>query len=160
MPVIAEQAVMSPLEEFGLLVGPEVGLHLEKMFQCGLLKSALCLTESSKGRGDGGGLARGGLHGGGEFQSGCLDFRAVLLALFFVGLLERVQNRVLLGGDFKMLMHPEMQSEFRLFVVCRGQTVPPPRGAGGNEQCGCTPQGNHGTPFHRRKNGGAERLGP
>ena len=130
MPVIAEQAVMSPLEEFGLLVGPEVGLHLEKMFQCGLLKSALCLTESSKGRGDGGGLARGGLHGGGEFQSGCLDFRAVLLALSFVGLLERVQNRVLLGGDFKMLMHPEMQGKLRLMGMLGRESVEPP-GSGG-----------------------------
>lgn len=106
MPVIAEQAVMSPLEEFGLLVGPEVGLHLEKMFQGGLLQCALCLAESSKGCGNCGRLARGGLHGSSEFLSGRFDVCAVLLSLLFIGLLERVQNRILLGRDIQVLMHP------------------------------------------------------
>ena len=106
MPVIAEQAVMSPLKEFGLLVGPEVGLHLEKVFQCGLLKRTLCLAESRKGGGNCGRLARGGLHCGGEFLSGRFDVGTMLLPLLFVGLLERVQNCILLGRDIQVLMHP------------------------------------------------------
>ena len=130
MPVIAEQAVMSPLEEFGLLVGPEVGLHLEKMFQCGLLKSALGLTESSKGGGNGGRLARGGLHGVGEFLSGRFDVGTMLLSLLFVGLLERVQNRILLGRDIQVLMHPEMQGKLRLTGMRGRESVQPP-GSGG-----------------------------
>ena len=130
MSVIAEQAVMSPLKEFGLLVGPEVGLHLEKMSQCGLLQRTLCLAESRKGGGNCGRLARGGLHGGGEFLPGRFDVGTMLLSLLFVGLLERVQNHILLGRDIQVLMHPEMQCQLRLTGMRGREPVEPP-GSGG-----------------------------